>query len=343
MEREIEKVFRKTIRLKHIHECVLLVENINGDFLYSNGYGEKNIDTPLLMASITKLFTTTCILILREQGKLSLDDKVTKYFPRETLNNLHIYKGHEYSSSLTLFNLLFQTSGLPDAFEESSNSVKKSVIQKDMCIDFDEMITLTKKLKPHFAPGTIKRAYYADVNFDMLGKVIETITNSTLENAYKQLIFTPLEFKNTYLLENEHDFVPNLFYKDTALSRPKFIKSSRASGGGISTTRELMIFIKAFFGGKLFNTSISHELKIYNKLQNSMFPIQYSSGYMRIPLNGLATLFMGKGELLGHSGSTGSFAFYYPLKDLFFVGDLNQMANPALPIRLVMRLAMSLK
>ena len=74
-----------------------------------------------------------------------------------------------------------------------------------------------------------------------------------------------------------------------------------------------------------------------------MYPIQYGGGYMRIPLNGLPTLFMGKGELVGHSGSTGSFAFYFPDKDLFLVGDVNQLANPALAIRLVMRLAMSVK
>lgn len=52
---------------------------------------------------------------------------------------------------------------------------------------------------------------------------------------------------------------------------------------------------------------------------------------------------MGKGELIGHTGSTGSFAFYYPLKDLFIVGDVNQMANPALPIRLIIKLAMMIK
>jgi hypothetical protein len=46
--------------------------------------------------------------------------------------------------------------------------------------------------------------------------------------------------------------------------------------------------------------------------------------------------------LIGHSGSTGSFAFYYPYKDLFFVGDVNQMSNPALPIRLVIKLAMAM-
>jgi hypothetical protein len=52
---------------------------------------------------------------------------------------------------------------------------------------------------------------------------------------------------------------------------------------------------------------------------------------------------MGKGELIGHSGSTGSFAFYYPSKELFFVGDVNQMADPSIPIRLSMQLAIAAK
>lgn len=118
--------------------------------------------------------------------------------------------------------------------------------------------------------------------------------------------------------------------------------SSRASGGCITTAYDLMIFIKSFFGGKLFSKTAFDKLSIYNKLQVSKGPIYYGGGYMKIPLDGLNTLFMGKGELIGHSGSTGSLAFYYPDKDLFFVGDVNQMANPALPIRLVMRLAMSI-
>ena len=68
--------------------------------------------------------------------------------------------------------------------------------------------------------------------------------------------------------------------------------------------------------------------------------LHYGSGYMRIKMGGFSTSFLGKGDLIGHSGSTGSFAFYYPNKELFFVGDFNQMKYPALPIRFVMQLAM---
>lgn len=342
-KQKIKKIFEKVTKNKLIHESVLLIENSSGDFSYHLEYGGKQTDTPILTASITKLFTSTCIFILREQEKLSLDDKIAKYFEEDTLRGLHIYKGKEYSKDLTLSHLLFHTSGLPDAIEEGSNKAKKRANNKDRQISFEETISKTKHLKPHFEPDTRKRAHYANVNFDILGKIIEIVTDLTLEDVYKQLIFDPLGLKNTYLPIDEDDFVPNVYYKDTSFYLPKTVRSISASGGCISTACELMIFIKAFFGGRLFNKAIFHELEVNNKLQITMSPIHYGAGYMKIPLGGLVTLFMGKGELLGHSGSTGSFAFYHPVSDLFFVGDVNQMANPALPVRLAMRLAMSLR
>ena len=343
-KQKVQKIFGNVTNKKQIHESVLLVENSNGDVSYSFGYGGKNIDTPFFIASITKLFTTTCIYILIEQGKLSLDDELTRYLNEDLLKNLHVYKGQEYSNRLTISNLLFHTSGLRDVIEEGSNKAKKrAILYDDVQIDFNETIVKTKEIKPHFAPDMGKRAHYANINFELLGIIIETVTNSTLEDVFRQLIFDPLELKNTYLPNDENDFIPSVYYKDTALHRPNLLRSVRASGGCVSTARELMVFIKAFYKGKLFNNTVFHELKVNNRLQASMLPIHYGSGYMRVPLNGLATLFMGKGELIGHSGSTGSFAFYYPEKDMFFIGDVNQMENPATPVRLVMRLAMSMK
>lgn len=340
-QQQIDKAFERMTHKKHIHEATLLVENAAGDFSYHKTYGDKHIDSPFPIASITKLMTTTCILALLEQGKLSLNDRLATYLPADTLQDLHHYKGKDYSDHLTLTHLLFQTSGLPDISEEGV-SILKQVIHTDMQIDFDDIIKMTKQQNPHFAPGT-KKAHYADVNFDLLGKVIETVTQATLHDAYKQFIFNPLKLKQTYLPENKNDLIPEVYYKDTSLHRPQFIRSCRASGGVLSTTRELMIFIKAFFKGQLFEQAIFKTHNEVNKLQMSMFPIQYGAGFMTISLTGFANLFMGKGELMGHSGSTGSLAFYYPSQDLFMVGDVNQMSNPALPVRLAMQLAMSMK
>ena len=119
--------------------------------------------------------------------------------------------------------------------------------------------------------------------------------------------------------------------------------SAAESGDSITTARELMIFLKAFFNGTFFPKSSFKKLSKYGKLQITMGPINYGGGYMQIPLKSIYTFFMGKGELICHSGATGSFAFYYPDKDLYFVGDFNQMASPGIPIRFLMKLAMKLK
>lgn len=340
---KFEKVFDRFTNSTQVHEGVLLIENTSGDFSFSKGYGGKDLNSPLLMASITKLFTTTCILVLFEQGKLSLNDKISKFFDDLVLEGIHLYGGMEYSFDLTIADLLFQISGLPDVYEEGTNSVKTRAIKEDFYITFAEQISLVKKLQPHFAPHSRPKAYYADINFDILGEIIEKVSNLTLSNAYKQYIYEPLGLFNTYLPESGDNYIPYIYYKDKIIHRPKLVISSRASGGCVTTTCELMIFIKAFFGGRLFNKTVFDVLSTYNKLQASMTPICYGGGFMRIPLSGLATLFMGKGELMGHSGSTGSFAFYYPLKELFFVGDVNQMVNASLPVRLSMQLAMMAK
>lgn len=104
---KITKTFNRAIKSKHVHECILFIENTAGDFSYTREYGGKDIDAPLLMASITKLFTTASILKLYEQGELSLDDEIREYLDSSTLSGLHIYKGQEYSSKLTISNLLF--------------------------------------------------------------------------------------------------------------------------------------------------------------------------------------------------------------------------------------------
>ncbi len=166
------------------------------------------------------------------------------------------------------------------------------------------------------------------------------MTKRPLEQVFLDDIFSKLGMNDTYLPVSKKEHIPQVYYGKTLLDRPQFIISSKASGGCVSTIKDLMLFIRAFFQGKLFDDSLFETFEKYKPLQLSMFPIQYGGGFMRIKMGGLATLFQGQGELIGHSGSTGSFAFYYPQKDLFFAGDFNQMKHPALPIKYVMQLAM---
>ena len=335
----IEKIFNNLTRSKKIHEATLLAENSKGDFSVNCGYGGKTIDTAMQAASVGKLFTTSCVLMLQEEKKLSLDDLIGDYFDKNTLNGLHTYKGTDYSHTLTISDLLFQTSGLPD-YEEKGGIFKRA-IKEDFAVSTEELVEITKTLKPRFVPSG-KKAYYSDLNFQLLGEIVEKVTQMPLEEVFRNYLFEPLGLTKTYMPIG-NDFVPNIFYKNQSIHRPKLIMSLRGGGNAITTARELMVFLKAFFNGYFFPKSLFEKLSVYRKLQITMTVIYYGGGYMQIPLNSIFTLFRGKGELMGHSGSTGSFAFYYPHKDLFFVGDVNQMADPGIPIRLVMKLAMAVK
>ncbi len=336
---KIEMTFDKLTKNKNIHECVAYIESSKGDVLLDKGYGNKNSDSAIVLASVTKLYTTACILALDNTKKLSLDDKIAKYLDEDTLRGLHVYKGKEYSFELTISDLLFQVSGLPDYFLESKTNMYKRVINEDFAHHFDDYITWTKQLKPHFKPRKKSKAYYADINFDLLGKIVENICDTDLEKVYNKYIYTPLNLTNTYLAYAKDRPIPSIIYKDERLKRDKLIACFGASGGVISTSKELLRFIKGFFGGELFCKSIFNQISAHNNLQLSFGPIRYAGGYMQIKAG---IPFGRKIELLGHSGSTGSFAYYLPEKNAYIAGDVNQFVSPALGVRFAMRLAFSI-
>ena len=332
-------LFDEYIQSKKIYESVVLIKKGNGETIFSKAYGGKDIDSPIIAASITKMFTAACIFILVQQGYIALHDNLLNFYEPAYLNGLHFYKGKDYSYDLKISDLLYQTSGLADIYEEGKNSVKKQAIISDTYITFDKNIALTKEKEAHFPPDCKTNAHYADINYNILGDIIEKVTKCPLEKVFEKYIFSKINMAKTYLPVSEKEYIPMVYYGDKQLYRPQFIMCSKASGGCITSTRDLMTFIQAFFRGELFDKKML-DLKLYRKLQLSMFPIYYGSGYMRIKMGGFSTSFLGQGDLIGHSGSTGSFAFYYPSKELFFVGDFNQMKYPSLPIRFVMQLAM---
>ena len=125
----------------------------------------------------------------------------------------------------------------------------------------------------------------------MITKKFDNIFNKTIASKH-------IHECMLYIEDTSGDFSYNNMYGDKIVSIPRTVISSRASGGCITTANDLMIFIKSFFEGKLFDKSIFYKLSVYNKLQVSKGPIYYGGGYMQIPLKGVTTLFMGKGDLL---------------------------------------------
>lgn len=337
--RESMNYFAKTCKSPKVTEAIFYIENAKGDFSKVATYGGKTLDTPMLAASITKLFTTSVILILSEEGKLDLGAKISEYLGEDILNNLHVFKKVDYTFTITISNLLKQNTGLPDYYTAGKGSMFHEVMFKDTSYTFSDSLKWTKALPTKFIPGSDK-AFYTDMNFDLLGKIIESVTGLSYAQACKLYIFDKLGLTSTFIATREDEPIPYTYYKGRKIQRNKLIASCYASGGAVTTAKELMIFLKAFWLGKLFNRDILALASKSNRLQLSFYPISYGYGYMKIDV-GLP--FKHKLLFVGHSGSTGSIAFYCKEKDAFFVCDFPEASSPSLCVRFAINALYRLK
>ena len=340
---KLQTIVNKSIDNKSVFGIVLTVEK--GNEKWTGSAGNLTVSQPYFIASTTKLYITAVILKLREQGKLMLDDKISTFLTPHILHNLHIYKGTDYSNTLTVKHLLSQTSGLPDYFEDKDID-GKSLYQKlsegnDQSWTFEQTVEMSKKMSPKFPPDTKGKVYYYDTNFQLLGKIIEQIYGKKLDEVFQELIFNPLGLKQTYLYTDTSDKTPAImYYKSKQLDIPKAMTSFGADGGIVSTSEESMVFVKAFFKGQLFPKDYLQELYCWNKV---MFPLEYGVGVMRFKLPKFVSPFKPIPTFIGHSGLSGAFAYYIPEKDVFLTGTVNQINNPSISYKILIQIVNNIK
>ena len=302
--------------------------------------GNLTTDRPYFIASTTKLFTTAIIMKLRAEGKLSLEDKISKYIDASILSGLHFYKGKDYSQELTIRHLLSHTSGLPDYFQDKGASGKslenELMAGNDQFWTFEESIDRSKKMSPLFVPGTKGKAKYSDANFQLLGKIIETITGKSYAENCQDRIIQPLSLTKTYLYQDATDEKPKMLYhKSKELKIPKAMTSFGPDGGMVSVSADMLVFIEAFFTGKLFPLSYIDELQEWNRI----FPPMRAG--VGIHLFKLPWIFDPTGAIpyfIGHSGFSGALTFYSPKENIYIAGTVNQTAHPDISYRTMISL-----
>lgn len=277
---------------------------------------------------------------MRADGRFQLEDKISKYISKDIISGIHIYKGIDYSSDITIGQLMSHTSGLPDYFQqkrESGKSLQSEITAgHDQHWTFEKVMDEVRKMKPKFKPGRKRKALYSDTNYQLLGRITEIITEKKINAVLKEFIFDTLHLKNTYVYEDSNDRTPvSLYYKTQPLHIPLAMTSFGPDGGIVSTAKETMIFLKAFFNGKLFPKEYLDELKIWNKI---FFPLEYGIGLARFKLPRILSPFKPTPELIGHSGLSGAFAYYCPEKDPYITGTVNQIAKPSLSYKLMIKL-----
>lgn len=338
-EKAMQTVLDKSVDGKKVFGTSFAIKA--NDSIWFGAAGDLTIDQPFFIASTTKLFTTALILKLESEGKLKLEDKINKYLETSVMAGLHIYKNKDYANEITIKHLLAHTSGLPDYFQNkgaNGKSLEDEIAKgEDQFWTFYQAIERTKTLQPLFAPGTKNKAHYSDANFQLLGKIIETITNKSYSENCNEYIIKPLGLANTYLYLDATDTTPKtLYYQAKPLIIPKAMTSFGPDGGMVATTADMLVFIEAFFTGKLFPASYIANLQEWNKI---FFPMQSGIG---IHLFKLPWLFNPTGAVpyfIGHSGLSGALAYYSPTKNLYVVGTVNQVAHPDLSFKTMIKLA----
>jgi len=292
-------------------------------------------DTPYFIASVTKMYTAAIIMQLHEERRIVLEAPLSEYLPASLLDGIHIYKGTDYSHRIKVRDLMAQTSGLAD-YESGRPKGGKSVMQRlkageDMAIDTETAVGITRTLPPRFAPGTSGRAHYSNTNYRLLGAIIEVVTRRPMAENYEERICSPLGLQRTYLFDWQQprsDGAPaTVFNGRQPAVVPRYLSSNVSDGGLVSTSSECLIFLRAFFEGRLFDRGLLEPMTAWNPI---FFPLRYGCGLMYFKL---PRFFWPRPlpEFIGHSGSTGSFAFVCPSRSMYLAGTVNQTAMPPRP------------
>ena len=337
---------------KQIKNCVLAVMKGDGSFTWSGAAGIANqdgqvpmtTDTPIYVASITKLYTAAAIMRLYEQGALALGDPMAKYLPDDLIRGIHVYQGKDYSHEITIEQLLAQTSGIADYYSEKpkggSSLYEMFVADPERSWTVEEMIERARNdLEPNFQPGTA--ASYSDTNYQLLGKIIEAITGKPLEVVYDEFFFRPLGLKHTWLVgRSEPQVTPSaapadVFAKDVNVTKIRSNGAYWADGGIVSTAEDAIIFLQALKEGRIVREDTLELMHNWHPLKN--LPFQYGYGTMYFQIPSFINVVMKVPPVWGHSGSTGAFLYYSEDLDLYMAGTIDQTEDQIAPVMLMIK------
>jgi D-alanyl-D-alanine carboxypeptidase len=315
-----------------VANILVYLENAKKDFTYNKGFGQLSLsnetpveaNSPFKIASITKMFTATLILQLVEDDKFKLNDNVVDLIGEiefVDFDRLSVFNGKSYGSKITVRELLNHTSGLADIFTDTEKEFmarlfenpEKQWTTEDL---FELYYEFGLNTRAHFKPG--KGFHYSDVNYFLLGLLIEKYTNLPLAEAYRTYILQPAGMQNTYYEYHETAKnalpMPSSYIGNIELNKDINTSFDWAGGGLVSTTYDLNLFMKALFTSVLFkNKNLFEEMISESDNRYGYGIILYSFDDIRF---------------YGHSGYWGSDVFYNPDLEITMVISVNQTNLP---------------
>ena len=266
----------------------------NGDIVYQKGFGyadiEKKIpvtpDTKFKIGSVSKQFTAVAILKLQEEGKIKIEDKLSKYIP-------DFPRGNE----VTIYHLLTHTSGIHDYNSQANFEMTKPVTPQ-------ALLDMIKKLPYDFNPG--ERYLYNNSGYFILGYIVSQLSGKTLSEYLNKTFFKPLGMTNTGIYETNivlNNEAQGYSIKGETVKKADFQEMSWALGVGsiYSTTKDLHLWNEAVFNGKVLSNA-TLKTAFTQAVLNSGGKVDYGFGWFLSTNRGLS--------FIQHSGGVSGFSAY---------------------------------
>lgn len=301
-QQQLDAYFSALSHHQQFNGNVLIAED--GKIVYEKSFGyadfsDKRMNTTqssFPMASITKTFTSTAILQLKEKGKLQLSDPVSKFLPDFPYAQVTIKQLLSHTAGLPIYDTLFFA-----MIHERPDTV---FTNKDLIPAF-----ISKKAPLIFKPG--EEFSYNNVNYNILALIVEQISGLSFESYLKAHIFIPAGMKNTSLslFFNRKDNNLSKRYSLKYLYADKFQRADTISefdviyrfdfhghGDIISTTHDLLKYDEALYNGSLLSNAT---------LKEAFAPVMLLNGkenMQRYALGWITRADTSMGEIVQHDG-----------------------------------------
>lgn len=315
LKSKIDSLILKDFNDKNAPGVAFMVAQ-HGKAIYQKAVGKANLEldvnlTPenvFQLGSMTKQFTAIAVLMLEQQGKLKVQDPISKYIPNYPSGN-----------KITLHHLLTHTSGIKDFTKMKSLT---AIAQKDMTPKM--MIDFFKNEPVDFDPG--EKFDYNNSGYVILGYIIELVSGESYEDFVKKHIFEKAGMNQSYYASDRKVIYKRAYgyhKKEYGYVNKSVISFSVpfSSGSLMSTLSDMLKWQNALNKNLLLNTTETN--KAYNKYKlNNGEEFTYGYGWHIREINGTPTREHG-GSIFGFK----TMAVYIPAEDIYVIGFSNCDCN----------------
>ncbi|MGB7284965.1 MAG: serine hydrolase domain-containing protein [Candidatus Acidiferrum sp.] len=284
---QVDKVFQKWDK-PDSPGCALGVYK-DGQIVYKHGYGMANLndDVPITpatvfhVASMSKQFTAASIVLLAQQGKLSLDDEVHKYIPELP----------DFGQPITIRNLIYHTSGLRDQWELLGLAGWR--YSQDLITNDDVMSVMTRQKDLNFKPGD--KHVYCNTGYTLLGLIVKRVSGMSLREFTTKNIFEPLGMTHTHFRDDHEEIIKHdaLGYEQAGKDQPFRMNLTNFDTVGATslhtTVEDLQLWDENFYHPRVGGEALVRQMLERGRLNNGE-QLDYAFGLVVGHYRGLPTV-----------------------------------------------------